>query len=260
MKLRGRTLIVLIIIFAIAGTIFSLKYIESHFQLAENAKPIDDGGKPSPTIFNIPPPPNSAPSLPSSKLLPVPFTPQAPTANWDELHGEGCEEASVIMANAYYNYNDNNDKNKDGTLDPVFVEQELIKITEWEKQNFGYYLDINSEETVHVIREVYGLNAEVVRTYTEQSMKQYLVDGKLILFPAQGQQLGNPNYRRPGPPYHMLVIKGYTKNGFVTNDPGTRRGASYPYSFNVLYNANGDWDHDTESVNQTKKMIIVVWK
>ena len=110
MKLRGRTLIVLIIIFAIAGTIFSLKYIESHFQLAENAKPIDDGGKPSPTIFNIPPPPNSAPSLPSSKLLPVPFTPQAPTANWDELHGEGCEEASVIMANAYYNYNDNNDK------------------------------------------------------------------------------------------------------------------------------------------------------
>ena len=58
----------------------------------------------------------------------------------------------------------------------------------------------------------------------------------------------------------MLVIKGYTKNGFVTNDPGTRRGASYPYSFNVLYNANGDWDHDTESVNQTKKMIIVVWK
>ena len=41
--------------------------------------------------------------VPSELHLRVPFTPQAPTANWDELHNEACEEASVLMAAAYFN-------------------------------------------------------------------------------------------------------------------------------------------------------------
>ena len=36
----------------------------------------------------------------------------------------------------------------------------------------------------------------------------------------------------------MLVVKGYTKDGkWITNDPGTRRGADYVYSNDVLMNA-----------------------
>src|SRR3954467_10835183 len=41
------------------------------------------------------------PALPRTLLLKVPFTPQAPTANWDELHNEACEEASSLMAGLY---------------------------------------------------------------------------------------------------------------------------------------------------------------
>ena len=29
--------------------------------------------------------------IPDKFLLQVPFTPQAPTANWDEMHNEACE-------------------------------------------------------------------------------------------------------------------------------------------------------------------------
>src|ERR1043166_5721644 len=46
-------------------------------------------------------------SLPASLLLPVPFTPQAPYANWDQLHNEACEEASSLMAGAYFAGNRN---------------------------------------------------------------------------------------------------------------------------------------------------------
>ncbi len=54
----------------------------------------------------------------------------------------------------------------------------------------------------------------------------------------------------------MLVIKGYNKNGFITNDPGTRRGADFAYSYETLEKAISDWTAET-GLNQRKAMIIV---
>ena len=82
---------------------------------------------------------------------------------------------------------------------------------------------------------------------------------RLVLLPANGRLLGNPNFRSPGP-YHMVVIRGFNQSQFLTNDPGTRKGLNYPYSFSALYNANGDFDHAKHKVDLTKKMVIVVWK
>lgn len=187
-------------------------------------------------------------------LLKVPFTPQAPTANWDQLHNEACEEASMIMANAYYL------GMKDITLKPEYVEQEIAKLTDWEKNAFGYYLDIDAEETAKVLREVYGLQTSVVRGYTEELIKKELGQNHLVLLPANGRLLGNPNFRQPGPPYHMLVLRGYNGDTFITNDPGTRKGLNYPYAFETLYNAGGDWSHTINAVDEGNKTIIVVWK
>ncbi len=61
--------------------------------------------------------------IPSTKILSVPFTPQAPTANWDELHNEACEEASAIMANAYFSGMTKQ------TLNPDYVENEISRLT-----------------------------------------------------------------------------------------------------------------------------------
>mgnify|MGYP001612522819 CR=1 FL=1 len=94
-------------------------------------------------------------NLKSAILLPVPFTPQAPTANWDQLHNEACEEASIIMANAYFSSSPSapgkgriqeksNQSNADNMLiDPKTVESEIQKLTDWQQQTFGYYLSIN---------------------------------------------------------------------------------------------------------------------
>jgi len=254
--------------FQIAGIIFLLAaiaavsaifFINRRYQPAvidvpkiDNKKPVTASTSPDTTNKQDPKPPILKP-IPNTFLLSVPFTSQAPTANWDELHNEACEEASVIMAAEYFSGNESS------TLTAAFVEKEITKLTEWQDNAFGYHLSIDTAETVKMIKEVYGLNAEILENFDEETLKKTLTDGKLIIFPANGRLLGNPNFKSPGPIYHMLVIKGFTSQSFITNDPGTRKGQNYPYSFDVLYNANGDYSHETKEVDRNKKMVIAVW-
>lgn len=199
--------------------------------------------------------PDSKFIIPDSIFLKVPFTPQAPTANWDELHNEACEEASAIMAAEYFA------SSTEVTLSSKFVEEQMTQLTNWQEKTFGYNLSISSEETAEMIQEVYKLNTEIKKDFTEDDLKKALTENKLILFPANGRKLYNPNYKQPGPIYHMLLIKGYNSNGnFITNDPGTRKGLNYPYTFEILYEANGNYSHATKTVDLEQKNIILVWK
>ncbi len=193
--------------------------------------------------------------LPVSLRLQVPFTAQAPTANWDELHNQACEEASLIMAWAYFN--------NITSLPPKVVETEIAKLTDWQQTTYGYNLSVTTPETARMGREIYGLTTEVAK-FDAKTIKQALAENKLVIVPAQGQELGNPNFTPPGPPYHMLVITGYyNKAGldyFITNDPGTRRGENYEYSSAIIEAAAGNYSHTTEKVDTTNKDIIIVSK
>lgn len=228
----------------------------------QDQKPLPVSGSPSQTPPATPPqkpPANPNPTTPSAQLpaqvlLKVPFTPQAPTANWDELHNEACEEASAIMANAYFSAT----APKDSLLDPGYVEGEIQKLSAWQQETFGYHLDITSPEVVRMLRENYGLKGTLVWNYTERQLKEALASGKLVIVSVNGRLLGNPYFRQPGPIYHMLVLKGYTKDGFITNDPGTRRGQSYPYSFETIRAAAAEWDHGIGSTDLSKKVAIIV--
>lgn len=206
----------------------------------------------------IPPISGDAKPAASSKkgtlLLPVPFTAQAPTANWDQLHNEACEEADALMAAAYFK------GDRRTNLPADFVESEIGKLTDWEQKNFGYNLDTTSAETAKMIDQVYGLHTELLNGFTDQQLRQELDQGRLVIISENGRLLGNPNYKQPGPLHHMLLLKGYTPNGFVTNDSGTRRGLNYPYDFSTLHDATGDWVHSQNSVDTNKKIAIIVWK
>jgi|SRR5579872_737061 len=192
--------------------------------------------------------------LPATLNLKVPFTPQAPTANWDQLHNEACEEASAIMANAYFS------GITSPTLAPADVEKQITNLTNWELQNLGHNLDTTSDQTAKMIESVYGLKTKMINNFTADDLKQQLVAGNVVLISENGQLLGNPNYKQPGPVHHMLVIRGYTPEGFITNDSGTRRGENYFYTFGTLYNAAGDWDPSINAVDLNKKIAIVVSK
>jgi len=192
---------------------------------------------------------------PKSLNLPVPFTPQAPTANWDQLHDEACEEASAIMANAYFK--------GDGraNLPPEYVEKEIIKLTEWQQKNYGHYLDTTTAETAKMIEKVYGLKTRLAYDFTAEDLKDELTQGHLVIISEYGRDLGNPYYKQPGPVHHMLLLKGYDQTGnFITNDSGTKRGKNYAYDFHTIYNAAADWDLTAETVNQNIKIILIVWK
>ncbi len=206
--------------------------------------------------ISSPKPSATQPSITNSATLSlkVPFTPQAPTGNWDQLHNEACEEASAIMAAAYFS-GDTRTK-----IPATEVEEEITNLVNWQQNNFGYYLDTTAEETAEMIRGFYNLNAKIVADYTEKDIKDALNANKIPIIVAAGRKLGNPNYRQPGPIYHMLVVRGYTTTKIITNDPGTRNGESYLYSFTTLKNASADWDHTTDTIDESKSVMIVVSK
>lgn len=192
--------------------------------------------------------------IPDTLYLRVPFTPQAPTANWDQLHNEACEEASAIMAYEYFS------SSTDIALSSKFVEYEIAKLTEWQDKNFGYHLDTSSAETAQMISQVYGLQIKLIDNFTADEIKKELVQNHLVIISEYGRALGNPYYKQPGPIHHMLLIKGFDGANFITNDSGTKRGLNYIYAFDTIYSAAGDWDHSANNVDLSKKIAIAVWK
>ena len=186
--------------------------------------------------------------LPAEINLKVPFTPQAPHANWELPYGEACEEASVLMVHYYF---------EKKTFTKESADKEIKKLVDFQNKKYGFYKDSTADETARFIKDYLKYKKVRVLPASIDAIKQELAAGRPVIIPVAGRLLGNPNFRRPGPLYHMLVVKGYTKDGkFITNDPGTRNGANYVYDQKVLMNAIHDWNGG--DVNNGKKLIIVV--
>lgn len=166
--------------------------------------------------------------------LAVPFTPQAPEADWSLPYKEACEEASILMAIYYL-------QNKE--LDTQIAKDEIYRMVNWQEINWGGHFDLTIQETAMLVQEHYSDFATIIiPDLTTDKIKYYLNQGYPVVVPAAGRELGNPFFRNPGPLYHMLLIKGYTDGKFITNDPGTKRGEDYVYDFEVLMAAIHDWD------------------
>lgn len=188
--------------------------------------------------------------LPSAINLNVPFTSQAPQAVWDEDHNEFCEEASVLMVARFWQGRKIPSKND--------AERSLQQLKRWQLKKFGFFKDTTAEETATILREYFKLKGvTVLKNPSVADIKREVAAHNPVIVPAAGRLLGNPFFRQPGPLYHMLVIKGYTKEGkFITNDPGTRRGADFVYQPKVLMNAMHDWNGG--DVLHGRKAVIVV--
>jgi hypothetical protein len=200
------------------------------------------------------------PSIPAEYNLAVPFQPQAPHANWSLPYKEACEETSLIMVDRFFS-------NKG--LDANEADNAIKKLVIWQQEKFGYYQDTKASEVATIAQEYFGFNAELDYDVTVKNIKQHLSDNKIIIIPVAGRLLGNPYFTGEGPIYHMLVIRGYTKDKFITNDPGTKRGEEFLYSYGTLINAIHDWPLETggdrQEINQLtmekgEKVLIVINK
>lgn len=187
--------------------------------------------------------------LPTTANLNVSFTSQAPGGNWDLPFKEACEEASILMVDKFYK--------GQSFVSASETEDEIKNIVDFEEQKLNFRLDTDAKQTAQLIKDYFGYtNVRVVYDITIDDIKKEIAQGKPVIVPAAGRMLGNPYYRQPGPLYHMLVIKGYTETKFVTNDPGTRNGKNFTYTFDKLYNAIHDWNNG--NVNEGEKVMIVV--
>ena len=207
--------------------------------------------KPSATTSSLP--------LTGQVNLAVPFVAQAPFGDWSLPYQEACEETSAILVDRSY---------KNQKITPEDAKQEILKLVEWQKRKFGYYFHTTAEETAMMLRQYFGYKrVDVLRNISIDDIKSHLLAGRPVIVPLAGRELGNPYYTQPGPIYHMLVIKGFTKDGkFITNDVGTRRGQNYTYDEDVLFNAihdaptGGDgWNVvDVDAYVKTGRKVIVV--
>jgi hypothetical protein len=197
-------------------------------------------------------------TLPNEHDNNVLFTSQAPYANWDELHDETCEEASIIMAYYYIK--------KEKSLSPEKAESEIQAMVEFQKDYFNSHKDLNVKEIIELTEEFYQEKFSS-KTLTNRKegldyLKENLVQGNIFIIPAAGRELKNLYFKSPGPLYHALVIKGFdeTTQEFITNDPGTRRGENFRYPYDIIWNSIHDFPGKKEDILKGGKRVILVEK
>ncbi|NTV40839.1 MAG: hypothetical protein HGA61_01020 [Candidatus Moranbacteria bacterium] len=169
----------------------------------------------------------------SQILLEVPFVVQAPFANWKDADFQnGCEEASMVMTIGWLDEEKN--------ISPTEAKKRILDIIAFENKTFGYSADTDVFDMQKIFKQYFkNENIKASENITLEDIKDEIQNGNIVLVPAFGRALKNPNFTQPGPIAHMLIIIGYdpaTKE-FITNDPGTRKGARYRYGENLLFEA-----------------------
>ncbi len=193
--------------------------------------------------------------LPKEFSLAVPFTSQAPEKNWDQPWQDACEEAALLMLDAYY---------KDYGLSPIMARDEILKMIKWE-ENLGWGTSVEIEKVKQMASKYFSLDhlittspnhLRIIENPTIEQIKTSIVKGNPVLVVADGKVLPNPHFRNGGPVYHALIIKGFDGDEFITNDPGTQFGESFKYKYDDLMNAVHDWN-DGEVKNGRKVILMV---
>ena len=139
------------------------------------------------------------------------------------------------------------------------ADEELLELVAWEEAN-GYPQDVNIKELANIAEAYYKVRTNILYNPTVDDLKIQLAAGNPIIVPAAGRQLGNPYFSGEGPWYHMLVLTGYDRNEFITNDPGTRRGEDYKYKYATLLNAVHDWTGVKEEIASGQKVALILLK
>ncbi len=196
--------------------------------------------------------------FPATYLLDVDFASQAPDSNWELPYQEACEEAALIQAYYYFTGKE---------LNNALMDQEILLLVDWEQETFGLYSDTNLNEVRKIAEDYFNLEVEISEDVSVDNIKKNLLKGNLILAPTLGRLLDNPNFTGDGPLYHFVVIRGYDRNEFITNDVGTRNGEAYKYKYKVLQEAIHDlpnkedgstfrpYDEELESLEKENMML-----
>lgn len=181
--------------------------------------------------------------------LDVPFMTQAPFSDWDEVHNETCEEASVLMS--YWFARDMKLPSKEKQ------EEALQNMIAWEIETFGDYKDMTVVQIEQLMHEyLQYTNVAIINHPSIVQIEKEISAGNTVIVPASGKDLKNPNFKNGGPLYHMLVIRGFDAKNFYTNDPGTRNGKNYAYTKDHLMEVMHDWNNGDVIHGEPRVMVV----
>lgn len=183
----------------------------------------------------------------ASVEIAVPFTPQAPYANWIEPWKNACEEASVAMMDAFYN--------KQTSLTKYQAKADILNIFSIKNSFIGSSYDESANTIVTLINNFLSWEAYIIENPTIEDIKKEIDNGNPVIIPVYANLLNNPHFLGTFP-YHMLVISGYddTTEEFITQEPGTRHGENYRYSYSTINSAIHDYS-PTNMATSPKRAI-----
>lgn len=186
----------------------------------------------------------------------VPFTAQAPSAQWGEdIYQYACEEASVLMAMRWV---------AGESLSQNEANAHIAALAQFQEENYGTFYDRSAEDTTQLIRDYYDYEGVAFKTgITSDDIKTALKRGRIVIIPVAGHVLANPHYTPPGPLIHMIVVIGYDAeaNEFIAHDPGTRYGENFRYAEHVINEAIREYETGrNEPVEEVRKVMIEVRK
>lgn len=195
------------------------------------------------------------PSLPSLPLR-VPFTPQAPFAQWDDpRQQDACEEAAILMAMKWAK--GEKIENREA------ARAEILGLVKFQQEKYTEFRDTSAKDTLkRLVNDYYQYSKSGIKPVsTADDIIAELELGNLVITPMNGRKLKNPFFTPPGPERHMIVVKGFDQKTkeFVTNDPGIAQGESYRYPQDVFVAAIGDFPtgYHVPIASRGKKMIVV---
>ena len=194
--------------------------------------------------------------LPDKHLIKTTFVPQSPEQNWDQPWQDACEEAALLTVNYFYN-NQNPDLNT--------IKNDILKMIDFENsQNFTH--DMNINQMTLVSQKYLGFDTKIIENPTIDNIKKYISQDIPVIVPANGKTLylENKHFTNGGPYYHNLTILGYddNKNQFIVHDVGTKSGAYFKYSYQLLIESIHDFpsSKNKEDINSGTKRVLILLK
>ena len=127
----------------------------------------------------------------------------------------------------------------------------LLNLQKLKIKLLGWSLDENAEKIIQLINNYFPWEAHLANKPSLADLKNELDHDRPVIIPVYGRALHNPHFQDSGPDYHTIVLTGYDNSSeeFITNDPGTRHGLDFCYSFATIMDAMHDftWRGNTKN-------------
>lgn len=178
---------------------------------------------------------DSTPNMTEAKNLAVPFTPQAPQADWSEPWQNACEETSIIMATNFY---------KDKNITPEQARKQILEIFSIKNQKFGKSEDESMSRIAEIINAAnVGWTATLSINPELNAIKEEIAKNHPVIAPVDARLLVGSQYEGGPVDYHVLVISGYDDKTeeFIVQDPGTKTGKNDRYGYQNFYDSINDY-------------------